>query len=141
MPSLVFLGRELRRAREAAGMSQAQLGEAVSYAPSFVSMVETASRLPKKDFTQACDRVLTTGGILTRLLTELIARDGAPEWFWPWLDVEREATSLRSFHPLVVYGLLQVPDYARALIRSWELGPDEQTEQAVNARLEPMPGS
>ncbi len=136
LPSLIFLGRELRRAREAAGMSQTQLAETINYAPSFVSMVETASRLPKKDFTEACDRTLNTGGILTRLLTELIARDGAPEWFWPWLDVEREAISLRSFHPLVVYGLLQIADYSRALIRSWELGSDEQTEQAVNARLE-----
>jgi hypothetical protein len=117
-------------------MSQSQLAESVNYAPSFISMVETASRLPKRDFTESCDRVLKTGGILTRLLTELIARDGAPEWFWPWLDVEREATSLRSFHPLVVYGLLQTVDYTRALIRSWELRPEEQTEQVVNARLE-----
>lgn len=136
LPTLVFLGRELRRAREAAGMSQSQLAGTVNYAPSFISMVETAARLPKTDFTQSCDKVLGTGGLLTRLLTELIARDGAPEWFWPWLDVEREAVSLRSFHPLVVYGLLQVADYARALIRSWDLGPEEQTEQAVNVRME-----
>jgi transcriptional regulator with XRE-family HTH domain len=136
MPSLVFLGKEVRHAREAAGMSQAQLAETINYAPSFVSMVEHADRMPKQDFTEACDRALNTGGFLTRILTELVARDGAPEWFWPWLDREREATSLRSFHPLVVYGLLQVPDYAHALIRAWELGPDEQTEQAVKARLE-----
>jgi len=136
LPSLTFLGRELRRAREAAGMSQAQLAEMINYAPSFISMVETADRLPKKDFTEACDKALNTNGILTRLLTDLIARDGAPEWFWPWIDIEREAASLRSFQPLVVYGLLQVPDYAHALIRSWDLGQDEQTEQAVGARLE-----
>ncbi|HEV2372608.1 MAG TPA: helix-turn-helix transcriptional regulator [Streptosporangiaceae bacterium] len=136
MPNLVFLGRELRRAREAAGMSQAQLADTVNYAPSFVSMVESADRMPKKDFTEACDRALSTGGLLTRLLTELIARDGAPEWFWPWIDIEREAVSLRSFEPLVVYGLLQVPEYTRALVRSWDLGQDEATEQAVTARAE-----
>lgn len=131
-----FFRRELRRAREKAGMSQTQLAELIHYAPSFISMVESGDRLPKKDFTEACDTALNTDGLLTRLLTELIARDGAPEWFWPWIDIERDATSLRAFEPLVVYGLLQIAEYARVLFRSWELGQDEETEQAVNARVE-----
>lgn len=135
LPSLVFLGRELRRAREAAGMSQAQLAEAINYVPSFISMVETAGRLPKREFTEACDKTLGTGGFLTRLLTELIARDGAPEWFWPWIEIEREATSLRAFEPLIVHGLLQTREYARAIFRSSQIGSDTDVEQSVDARL------
>lgn len=43
-PSLVFLGKELRRAREAAGFSQEQSADDINYVASFVSMVETARR-------------------------------------------------------------------------------------------------
>lgn len=117
-------------------MSQAQLAEMVNYVPSFISMVETADRLPKQEFTEACDRALGTGGILTRLLTQLIARDGAPEWFWPWIEIEREATSLRAFDPLIVYGLLQTREYARAIFRASQIGSDADVEQSVNARLQ-----
>jgi transcriptional regulator with XRE-family HTH domain len=135
MPSLVFLGKEVRHAREAAGMSQAQLAETINYAPSFVSMVENADRLPKQDFTEACDKALNTGGFLTRILTELVARDGAPEWFWPWLEIERKATSLRSFEPLIIHGLLQTREYAKALFRS-QIRPDADVEQSVDARMQ-----
>lgn len=117
-------------------MSQAQLAQLINYAPSFVSMVENADRLPKQDFTQACDKALDTGGILTRLLTELIARDGAPEWFWPWIEIEREAISFRAFEPLIVHGLLQTREYARAIFRSSQIGSDEDVERSVEARLQ-----
>jgi transcriptional regulator with XRE-family HTH domain len=136
LPSVTFLGRELRHAREMAGMSQAQLAELVNYVPSFISMVETADRLPKQEFTEACDKALGTGGILTRLLTQLIARDGAPEWFWPWIEIEREATSLRAFEPLIVHGMLQTREYARAIFRSCQIGSDADVERSVEARLQ-----
>jgi len=116
-------------------MSQVQLSEMINYVPSFVSMVETADRTPKADFTQACDKALNLGGLLTRILTELVIRDGVPEWFWPWIDVEREATSIRSFEPLVVHGLLQTPEYARAVL-DVRATSDEHLEKLVNARLE-----
>jgi len=135
LPSLIFLGRELRRAREAAGMSQEQLAEAVNYVPSFISMVETARRVPKKEFTDACDKTLNTDGNLTRILIELVIRDGTPEWFRPWIEIEREATSIRSFGPLVVHGLMQTPDYARAVLDA-RAETDERLEQLVTARLE-----
>jgi transcriptional regulator with XRE-family HTH domain len=125
----------VRHAREAAGMSQAQLAELIKYAPSFVSMVEHAERMPKQDFTEACDRVLNTGGFLTRTLTDLVARDGAPEWFWPWLEIEQKATSLRWFEPLIVHGLLQTREYAHAIFRSSQIGSDADVEQSVDARI------
>ena len=57
--------------------------------------------------------------------------DGAiPHWFEDWLNAEREATSLRIWQPLIVPGLLQTPDYARALCRAGTLSTgDEEVEQ------------
>ena len=40
---------------------------------------------------------------------------GIPRWFEDWLRAEREATTLRIWQPLIVRGLLQTADYARAL--------------------------
>ncbi|MFC6084997.1 helix-turn-helix domain-containing protein [Sphaerisporangium aureirubrum] len=135
MTSLEFFARELRRAREAAGMSQAQLATAiVGYSPSFVAMVETARRVPKPDFAQRCDQLLSTGGILTRLAEDLVCRNMPPEWVGKWLSIEGDATSLLSYQPLVVPGLLQTEAYAREVIAT--SGREFDVEEQVEARLE-----
>jgi hypothetical protein len=37
-------------------------------------------------------------------------------WFQEWADIEAPATVLRWYEPLVVPGLLQTEDYARAIL-------------------------
>ena len=37
-------------------------------------------------------------------------------WFQQWADIEAQATVLRWYEPLVVPGLLQTEDYARAIL-------------------------
>ncbi len=37
-----------------------------------------------------------------------------PAWFRDWVAAEREATSLRTWHPSLVDGLLQTEDYVYA---------------------------
>ncbi|GII62911.1 transcriptional regulator [Sphaerisporangium krabiense] len=117
MTPLEFFARELRQAREAAGLSQAQLATAiVGYSPSFVAMVETSRRVPKPDFADRCDQVLDTGGILGRLAADLVCKGMPPEWVGRWLTIEAKATSLLWFEPLLVPGLLQIEPYAREVI-------------------------
>lgn len=69
-----------------------------------------------------------TGVPLDRL-TELAQRvkSGTPEWFMPYLAAEAAATTLRFWGPLVVPGLLQTEEYARAY---------EQSADVVATRLE-----
>lgn len=44
---------------------------------------------------------------------------------------------LRTWQPLLVPGLLQTPDYARALFLAWHgSDSDDQVDQLVNARIE-----
>ncbi len=58
-----------------------------------------------------------------------------PTWFEDWLDAEREAQSLLIWSPIVIPGLLQTAEYARALFIA--AGADEDpADQMVAARLE-----
>jgi hypothetical protein len=50
-----------------------------------------------------------------------------PRWFENWPGIEEKAITLRSFQPLLVDGLLQTDDYARALLYG--------DEAAVAARM------
>lgn len=128
-----FFASELRRARQAAHLSQDQLGRTVNYSGSYVAQIETGRKPPKPDFAKRTDDALGTGGLLKRILDDLLLKDPTPEWLKPWLLIEQAATALRAFNPLVVYGLLQTEDYARELLRSED---EELTESRVAARME-----
>ncbi|MEO3771362.1 helix-turn-helix transcriptional regulator [Micromonospora sp. B9E7] len=63
-----FFGAELRRLRERANLSQARLGIMIRFSADLVRRVETADRFPSREFVEACDKALVTGGSLMRLL-------------------------------------------------------------------------
>ncbi|AYF30447.1 transcriptional regulator [Micromonospora tulbaghiae] len=63
-----FFGAELRRLREQANLSQARLGSMIQFSADLVRRVETADRFPSREFVEACDKALATGGALLRLL-------------------------------------------------------------------------
>ena len=115
---IAFFGAELRRVRTAAGMSQDQLGRDLRFSGDLVGKVETCQRAPTPDFAAGCDQVFPhLDGLFTRLM-ELARRWNGPhpQWFRDWVDAEREATSLRTWQPMLVPGLLQTRDYARAIL-------------------------
>ena len=79
-----------------------------------------------------------SGGLFARIY-ELVRRwDGSyPSWFTEWVEAERRAISLHTWEPLLVPGLLQTSDYARALFKAWRsAGSDEELDQLVSARIE-----
>ncbi|MER5421787.1 helix-turn-helix domain-containing protein [Streptosporangium roseum] len=133
-PTALF-GFELRRHRKVKGWSQIQLSKKIPYSVGTISMIETASRPPSEEFARYCDEALEADGALIRLWP-MVSHTAAPIWFRPWLDVEATAEALRSWEPLVVPGLLQTEDYARAVL-SGDIGvTPEQVEEQVTARME-----
>jgi hypothetical protein len=136
---VAFFGSELRRARMAAGTSQEQLGQHVGYSASLVGKVETGERPPSRDFAERCDRTLPAAdGLFTRLYP-LIRRweGGYPPWFGDWIDDERRATSICCWEPLIVPGLLQTTDYARAVFEGWRAADSAvELDQMVSTRME-----
>jgi transcriptional regulator with XRE-family HTH domain len=136
---LVLFGDELRHWRLAAGLSQEQLGERIGYSAAQVGAVETARRMPSDDFARRADEALGTAGALVRLLGRLkkfLRNQAYPAWFRGWPNVEREAATLRSWEPMVVPGLLQTEDYARAILGVQPGTSEERLEELVGARLE-----
>jgi transcriptional regulator with XRE-family HTH domain len=120
-------GRELRHYRKAAGLTQLQLSELIFCSESLISSIETGQAPATSDFAQAADEALTTGGTLFRLLDWRKGVPVYPSWFAEWPSVEEKAVQLRASEINLVYGLVQTPDYARALLRG--------DETAVNARM------
>ena len=135
---LNFFGAELRRARAAAGLSQDQLGQRVGYSGAQVGKVETGDRAPSLDFAQGCDAALpAAGGLFARIYALARRWDGGhPSWFSEWLEVEQRATSLCSWEPLSIPGLLQTADYARAILAAGPDTAEDELEQLVSARIE-----
>jgi transcriptional regulator with XRE-family HTH domain len=136
---LHFFGAEVRRAREAAGMTLADLGALVPCDASTVSRIESGQLTPSDRFAAACDEAFPQmGGWFTRFYRSSGQWTGPyPPWFLDWLKIERDATALRWWEPILIPGLLQTADYARALFRAWQrAGTDELVEDLVTGRLE-----
>ncbi|MGH3186102.1 MAG: DUF5753 domain-containing protein [Streptosporangiaceae bacterium] len=58
-------------------------------------------------------------------------------WFEDWLAAEREALTLRYWQPIIIPGLFQTAEYARALLLAAQTGTsDEAIDALVAARME-----
>ena len=129
-----YLAVVVKHGRAAKGLTQEQAGEAIHYSGSLIGMIETGKRIPTPDVAARLDDLLGMDGLIIKLVEEA-RRDRAPAWFRPWAEIEREATSLRSYQASVLPGLLQTEAYARAVLSSGPLaGPD--VDQFVAARLD-----
>ena len=76
------------------------------------------------------------GGWFTRFCHDSRTWAGPhPPWFRDWVETERRATVIRWWEPLLIPGLLQTPDYARAVL-GW--GPDDggDLDERVAARMD-----
>ncbi|GAA3090286.1 helix-turn-helix domain-containing protein [Streptosporangium carneum] len=133
----IRFGTELRKFRLAAGFSQRKLGEAIHLSISQLSMLENGHRSPTLALASKVDEALNLGTTLTGLLDRLNRAEAQlPRWFRPWLEFEREAESLRIWSALIVPGLLQTEDYARAILSRKPGATTEEIEDKVAARME-----
>ncbi|MFJ5884229.1 Scr1 family TA system antitoxin-like transcriptional regulator [Kitasatospora cineracea] len=134
-----FYGSELRRLREERGLSQERLGELVFCSGTYISQIEKAARRPQEDLSERFDSVLETGGHLARLyplvtrtrpavysvvaadlraVSQPVARMRFAEYFTTAAELQAVARTISSFSPTLVPGLLQTPEYARAVFRA-----------------------
>jgi transcriptional regulator with XRE-family HTH domain len=139
-PQGVF-GTELRYYRERAGLSQTELAALVNVSHDVISKIETGERPPAKDFPERLDAVpeLDTRDGLARLWGNLrkgLKNRAIPGWFRPWAEVEAEATALRWYEPLLIPGLLQTEDYARAILAAGPGINGDDLEDRVAGRME-----
>ncbi|GAA0578562.1 helix-turn-helix transcriptional regulator [Streptomyces crystallinus] len=129
---LDYYGSELRRKREAAGMTQEQLGAVIFCAASLIGQIETARKVPTRDISERLDAALLTDGFFTRLVG-LVLRTQLPSWFQQYAEMEARAAYISTFQAQLVYGLLQTEDYARAVLGVRDEG---DVDARVEARME-----
>jgi len=136
---------ELKRLREAAGLSQEAVAEQLDWHPTKLMRIETGRTAPHPNDVRLMAEVYgTTDRDQVQALVKL-ARDARQRgWWYSYRDVllnrydffiglESEAASIQIFALAMIPGLLQTEDYARALIRG---GPQELTSDEVEGRVE-----
>jgi transcriptional regulator with XRE-family HTH domain len=131
-------GAMLRYYRERAGLSRTELASQISKSVSLIQAIELGQRIATAEVTEDLERALTADGALSRLREEIgdgLGYEPYPSWFEDWVASERQAKKLRLFGPLLVPGLLQTEEYARAIFRTRFGVTDEEINEQVAARL------
>ncbi|MBF6150222.1 helix-turn-helix domain-containing protein [Nocardia nova] len=142
------LAAELLSLREAAGLNRQQVQELTKINDVTLYRIEEAQTRPQQRTLLALMDLYKADqnqrDLLTRLLRDSARRGlvlpyhadlGEP--YNVYIGLENEADELRAFEPLVVPGLLQTEDYARALIT--EIAPQTRPEalgSTVRSRLD-----
>jgi transcriptional regulator with XRE-family HTH domain len=145
----MVLGKRLQDLRERAGLSYEQAGRALDVTHATIRRMEKAEvglKLPyveKLLITYGITAPEEIGGFLA-LAREANRpgwwhsfRDVLPDWFSAFVSLEGEAAVIRAYEPHYVPGLLQTPDYARAVLRAGRShAPAEEITRLVDLRIE-----
>ena len=141
------LGRKLRRLREEAGKTHADVETAQIASATKMWRIETGKIPVKPGDVWALARLYDLSVEVTEAMVALAAgtRDegwweeygaAVPDWLGLYAGLEAASSSVLTYHPELVHGLLQIPDYARAVIRADERLSDSVAEQRLTFRLE-----
>ncbi|MFI7409035.1 helix-turn-helix domain-containing protein [Streptomyces sp. NPDC049627] len=109
------VGRQLKLRREAVGMRAAAFGEAVGYGEDMVYKIEAGKRIPRPEYLDMADEVLGAGGLLSAM-KEDVKKVRYPKKVRDLAQLEAKAAEFQLYDPLNIHGLLQTPEYARALL-------------------------
>ncbi|QHC25955.1 helix-turn-helix domain-containing protein [Streptomyces sp. GS7] len=143
------LGVALRVLRQASGKEAKAVARSAVMSASKLSKIETGKLAPSAD---DVDRILTAIGVSDGVKTEymeaaravateatawrLIQRAGLHKAQKQLHAIEGRMTLLRLFQPALVPGLLQTPEYMRAVLARHEDLGEETVRRTISARLE-----
>jgi transcriptional regulator with XRE-family HTH domain len=141
------LGQRLRALRQARDMTVAQAADQVGISPSKVTKIELAQLAVTRDDVLKMLGAYGEADPEQQALLLSMVRDGNRKEWWEghralrpkfasYLGLESVATTLQAYDTHLVHGLLQTPDYARALIRA--VRPDlleHEIDQLVQLRI------
>ncbi|MED7954153.1 helix-turn-helix transcriptional regulator [Streptomyces sp. BE20] len=144
----LLLGSQLRRLREARGVSREEAGYSIRASESKISRMElgrvgfkerdVADLLTLYGVEAEQERASVLGLVRAANATSWWQGYGdvLPGWFQNYLGLEEAATLIRSYEVQFVHGLLQTADYARAVItHGGHVTEAEEIERRVEVRL------
>lgn len=112
-----MFGAEMRRLREAAGMSLESLGEIIKWSKSSLARYETAESMIPPDLPARLDAAFGTSGGWFGKLYVLACKEFHPDQFRRMVELESRASLIQQYSGLIVPGLVQTEAYARAQFR------------------------
>ncbi|MFF5700948.1 helix-turn-helix domain-containing protein [Streptomyces sp. NPDC012794] len=144
----VQLGATLRALREASGKEAKAVARSALMSPSKLSKIENANLLPSAT---DVERILTALGVSDAIKAEyteaaraatteatawrLLKRAGIHKGQQATKALEAQMATLKLFQPALVPGLLQTPEYIRAILQRHNLSEDALT-RTISGRLE-----
>ncbi|MER6396775.1 helix-turn-helix transcriptional regulator [Kitasatospora sp. NPDC001603] len=138
------LGSEFRRLREQTGLQAKTVADTLGFSAAKVSRIESGQTTLKESDVRA---LLELYGVrddferrqfisLTRRSTQRgwwhDYGDALPDWFQTYVGLEADAARIRAYETELIPGLLQTPDYARAMFR---ISPSEQRHGEIERRV------
>ncbi|MEU1169923.1 helix-turn-helix domain-containing protein [Streptomyces microflavus] len=132
-----LFGTRVRKLREAAGLTQTEVGARTHVVGSRITQIERATGAkPTLELTRALDRELVADDLLIDLWP-YVYREAYPDWSQAFIAYSARAAVIRQYSSHAVPGLLQTPEYARALLSTGHsLRDAEHLEERVAARLD-----
>lgn len=143
------LGTELRKLRESSGFKLEEVAAQLGVASSTLSRIETGKAPTKSAYLNQLLEMYRVAEPGQRQVLVDMAREGHRKGWWAAYDdvlpsgfdfyvgLEAETASVRGYEVSVVHGLLQTPEYARAVL--CEMFPRhtrEQIDRLVDLRME-----
>lgn len=145
-PRAYALGAEIREARTQAGLGLRKLASQLDVSHSVIVRWERGERVPSTESVSALCAMLGLPGAERDRLIELareaivepsnsvsVGASGEAGQLTALLEFERMVSALTDVSPIVVPGLLQTADYARAIMQTGI--PSHETDQRVMMRL------
>ncbi|WSQ07180.1 helix-turn-helix domain-containing protein [Streptomyces sp. NBC_01231] len=143
----MLVGVQLAGFREDAGLTQEQAARALKFSPAKLSRIESGKgrRPPAETDVRALLELFGTDDYEASVLLKLLQRAGdpgwwqrydkrlMPEWFDRLVGLQEAAAAIRTFEIQYVPGLLQTPDYTRAVV---ERGLPSAAASEVRRRVE-----
>ena len=144
----IMLGTQLRRLREAKGITREDAGYQIRASESKISRMELGRvSFKERDIADLLALYGVTDADQVTTLIDLAREANAPSWWSrysdllpPWvrayIDLESAASLIRTYQDQLVPGLLQTEDYLRAVIAGAHLGDAaEDMERRVALRM------
>jgi len=144
----MMLGSQLRRFREAAGVTPESAGYEIRASRSKISRMENGRvGFKERDVADLLSLYGITDEHVRAAMLSLARQASSPgwwskygdvlaDWFEAYLGLEAAASVIRTFELQFVHGLFQTEDYARAVTRlGYRAAPAEEIERRVSLRL------
>ncbi|MFF2073981.1 Scr1 family TA system antitoxin-like transcriptional regulator [Kitasatospora sp. NPDC058162] len=130
-----YCGDQIKLWRARAGVTREQLATEAGYSYESLRSMEAGRRKPSLHLLQVADELCEAKGILVAG-AQFLKPEKYPHFAEDYMRYEAEAVVIHWFETLLIPGLLQTEETARALLSAnWPPLDDETIEERVAARL------